>query len=160
MNEQEDVRAVLTDEKEIKEAKALVKSVEFSMFYRRESVEQYKEYTKSYEKLLKFLESDNNTKHQEVWKPITQQIKQTIENNLTTIDQSKISNEREEDFFEELMKHVVILESGEVLFDYNYFEAVLKQARIYGNNVITHDQVLLMKLKDFIKDEKELYDWK
>lgn len=153
-------KVYLTDEQEIKEAKALVKSVEFSIFYRKGSLDSYKENTKSFQKLLKYLESENNKKHHEAWQPITQQVKKGLENNDNVIETSIKSNECEEEFLEELRNHIYKLDFGEPAFDKEYFQAVIKQARIYGNTEITPQQVELMKIKDFIKDEKELYEWK
>jgi len=156
----EENKVYLTDEKEIKEAKALVKSVEFSIFYRKGSLDSYKENTKSFEKLLKYLESENNKKHHEAWKPIAEQVKKGLQDTDRVIETSIQSNEREEAFLEELKDHIYTLDFGEPAFDKEYFQAVIKQARVYGNTEITPQQVELMKIKDFIKDEKELYEWK
>lgn len=117
----------LTNEVEIKLAQLIKEKVEFSLFYRSQSVRQSEETMKSYEKLFRFLTNEGNESHRQVWSSLINQIGGQIENAKETLANAKEMNADELDWLEEINNNI---HDGQYVEA--YFKPLFKMAKSMG----------------------------
>ena len=153
MNKMEDIK-LLTNEEEIKEVERLIKKIGFSIYYRNKNIEKNRSELKAVEKIKRFLEQESNKKfleNSQIWKSMLGTITQHEQQMTKNIEDGKNAEIKELAFLEQIKEKVYF----ENKYDYDFFNAILPYARVYGDTDHYEPALeIMMKETGFLSGEE------